>query len=216
MNTFSKRLSRLALLLLAAAMLLALASCSRRAPSTGEIYDRVVELVENAHALNTVFYGAGLPVHETDSEYAEIMQIYRDDPQKGIYEAVSERAMFHSELQIRAAAEKVYSKAYLEQVIYPAIFTGYAISDASGKPYFANGRYFEDGEWIYQYTGEKVTASVHLIYNFAEMKVVKPSSDKLCFVEIPCYPAGRPEEVRVRRLTLVPQDGEWYLDSFTG
>ena len=179
MNTFSKRLSRLALLLLAAAMLLALASCSRRAPSTGEIYDRVVELVENAHALNTVFYGAGLPVHETDSEYAEIMQIYRDDPQKGIYEAVSERAMFHSELQIRAAAEKVYSKAYLEQVIYPAIFTGYAISDASGKPYFANGRYFEDGEWIYQYTGEKVTASVRLIYCFAEMKVVKPSSDKL-------------------------------------
>lgn len=216
MNTGLRRLSRLALLLLTAAMLLALASCSRRAPSTGEIYDRVVELVENAHALNTVFYGAGLPVHETDSEYAEIMQIYRDDPQKGIYEAVSERAMFHSELQIRAAAEKVYSKAYLEQVIYPAIFTGYAISDASGKPYFANGRYFEDGEWIYQYTGEKVTASVRLIYCFAEMKVVKPSSDKLCFVEIPCYPAGRPEEVRVRRLTLVLQDGEWYLDSFTG
>lgn len=216
MNTVSKRFSRLVLLLLAAVMLLALASCSRRAPSTGEIYDRVVELVENAHALNTVFYGAGLPVHETDSEYAEIMQIYRDDPQKGIYEAVSERAMFHSELQIRAAAEQVYSKAYLEQVIYPAIFTGYAISDASGKPYFANGRYFEDGEWIYQYTGEKVTASVHLIYCFAKMQVVKPSSDKLCFVEIPCYPAGRPEEVRVRRLTLVLQDGEWYLDSFTG
>lgn len=217
MNTFAKRLLRLVLLLLAlTAMLSTLASCSRRAPSTGEIYDRVVELIEKAHALNTVFYGAGLPVHATDSEYAELMQIYRDDPQKGIYEAVSERSMFHSEMQIRAAAEEVYSKAYLEQVIYPAIFTGYAISDTSGKPHFANGRYLEDRGWIYQYTGEKVTASVRLIYCFAEMQVVKPSSDKLCFVEIPCYPAGRPEEVRVRRLTLVLQDGEWYLDSFSG
>ena len=64
-------------------------------------------VIEKAHALNTVFYGAGLPVHATDSEYAELMQIYRDDPQKGIYEAVSERSMFHSEMQIRAAAEEV-------------------------------------------------------------------------------------------------------------
>lgn len=203
-------------LILSACALFGATSCAGRAPTTSQIYDRVVELVEGSYEINTVFYGAGLPVHETDSAYAEFMHIYYDFSQKGSYEMVTDKAIFLTSIEIKAAAEKIYSKAYLEDVIYPALFTGYAISDASGKPYFSNARYLEDQSWIYQFTGEKVTAASRLIYDYSTMKVVKPSSGKLCFVEISCYPADAPEEARVRKLSLVLQDGEWYLDSFTG
>lgn len=203
-------------LILSACALFCTTSCAGRAPTTAEIYDRVVELVEGANEINTVFYGAGLPVHKTDSEYAEIMHIYYDFSQKGTYEMVTDKAIFLTSIEIKAAAEKVYSKDYLEDVIYPALFTGYAISDASGRPYFSNARYLEDKSWIYQYTGEKVTEATRWIYDYSTMKVVKPSSGTLCFVELQCYPVGSPEQAHVRKLSLVLQDGEWYLDSFTG
>lgn len=203
-------------ILLLVGTLLSASSCSSRAPSTAEIYDRAVELIENAHTLNTIFYGEGLPVHALDSEYAEIMRIYQDDPNAGVYEAVSERAILLSALEIQYAAEKVYSKDYLEEVIYPALFTGYAINGADGRPHFSHARYLEEREWIYQYAGDKITTASRLIYDFSTMRVVKPSSATLCFLEITCYPADAPEQARTRRLSLVLQDGEWYLDSFTG
>ena len=118
-------------------------SCSR-APAVEEIYDRVVELVEASYDLNTVFYGAGLPVYKTDSEYAEFTHMYYDFAHKGSYEYVMPRAQFLSEEQIRTAAEKVYSKDYLENVIYPASFVGYAIDDGMGDAAYAYSRYMQE------------------------------------------------------------------------
>ena len=59
---------------------------SATVPKTEDVYDRVVELIEASYELNTVFYGAGLPVHKTDSAYAEFSHLYFDFKYEGDYE----------------------------------------------------------------------------------------------------------------------------------
>ena len=190
---------------------------NRKAPAVEDIYDRVVELVEASHELNAVFYGVGLPTHPADSVYAQINHIYHNFYHTDTYEMVNKGAKFLSSSEIKLAAEQVYSKNYLESVIYPSVFTGHAISDASGKPHFAHARYIEDNNWIYQIIEIDPRYRGMLIYDYSTMRVVKPSNAKMCFVEIDCIDDSNPQKTYTQRLTLVLQeDGKWYLDSFTG
>ena len=191
-------------------------SCSR-APAVEDIYDRVVELVEASYDLNTVFYGAGLPVYKTDSEYAEFTHMYYDFAHKGSYEYVMPRAQFLSEEQIRTAAERVYSKDYLEKVIYPATFVGYAIDDGMGDAAFAYARYMQEYDSFYQSTQDESYIDGMRVYDYSTMEIVKPSKADSCYVTMLSWLEDKPEIVTSVRLRLVLQDdGMWYLDSFTG
>jgi hypothetical protein len=187
-------------------------------PKTDEIYDRVVELIEASYELNTVFYGAGLPVHKTDSAYAEFSHLYFDFQYLGDYEIVTEYAKFLSEDEIRSAAEKVYSKNYLETVLYNSAFVGYAVEDGKGGAAFAAPRYLEDNEWIYQSVDQNNYLKGGMrVYDYSSMRVIAPSNKKACYVSIDSYLPEQPELITSDTLRLVRQDdGLWYLDSFTG
>ena len=188
-------------------------------PKVDEVYDRVVELIEASYELNTVFYGAGLPVHKTDSAYAEFSHLYFNFQYKGDYEIVTEYAKFLSEEEIKLAAEKVYSKDYLENVLYNNAFVGYAIEDGAGGAAYASSRYLEDSEWIYQAVNENdnYLKGGMRIYDYSTMKIVAPSNSKVCYVSIESYLPDNPSVVMTDSLRLVKQDdGLWYLDSFTG
>lgn len=191
-----------------------LSGCGLFAPRVGQIYDRVVELCEASKELNTVFYGAGLPVIEKDSEYAALNHTYFDVPYAG-YETVTPYAKFLTVSSIKEAAEQVYSRAYLEDVLYPAAFTGYAISDGEDGATVANARYLEDDRWIYRSESAPEYPVEMRIYDYSTMRVTFPSSRKAVLVTMDVYNAdGTVEEARLR---LVKQeDGQWYLDSFTG
>ena len=187
-------------------------------PKTDELYDRVVELIEASYELNTVFYGAGLPVHKTDSAYADFSHLYFDFQYLGDYEIVTEYAKFLSEDEIKSAAEKVYSKDYLENVLYNSAFVGYAVEDGTGGAAYAASRYLEDSEWIYQSVEQNnyLTGGMR-IYDYSSMRVVAPSTREACYIEIDSYLPDQPDNVMRDRLRLVKQeDGLWYLDSFTG
>lgn len=193
-------------------------TCSmRRGPKVEDIYDRVVELVEDSYELNTVFYGVGLPVYQTDSAYAQFSYLYYGFPYAGEYELVKEFSMFSSVDEIKYAAEKVYSKAYLEEVLYPTAFDGYAISDGIGGAAIAGSRYLEEDEGFYMAVdGENYLTGMR-IYDYSTMKVVSPSRADACYVEMDSWLEDAPEAVTTVRLRLVLQDdGLWYLDSFTG
>ena len=187
-------------------------------PKTDEVYDRVVELIEASYELNTVFYGAGLPVYKTDSTYAEIAHLYFDFQYLGDYEIVTEYAKFLSEDQIKEAAEKVYSRDYLENVLYNSAFVGYAIEDGKGGAAYAAARYLEDGDWIYQSVGQNDYLKDGMrIYDYSSMKVVAPSTKSSCYISIESYLPAQPDVILRDTLHLVKQeDGKWYLDSFTG
>ena len=186
-----------------------------RAPKKEVIYDRVVELIEGSYAVNTVFYGAGLPVYRKDSAYADFTHLYYGFDYAGTYEIVKEGTQYISSLDIKNAAEAVYSKAYLEDVLYPLAFDGYAI-DGGGKADYAFARYLEDEEWIYQSTSSENYLKGMRIYDYSTMRIVYPSTSKACYVEMDSWLEDDPEKVTSIQLRLVLQDGEWYLDSFTG
>ncbi len=194
---------------------LSLTSCARK-PRTEDIYDRVVELVENAVELNTVFYGAGLPVYHDDSTYAKLTNMYYDFEHAGSYEMVTPYAKFATVSQIKQAAEKVYSAEYLEKVVYPALFDGYAVQGITDIQ-VSSARYLEDMEWIYQSTESEPLYTGIIVYDYASMEVVAPSNRKACYVTMYAWmeDAGCTEGREIR-LRLVWQEDNWYLDSFTG
>ena len=194
-----------------------LSSCSRP-PKVEEIYDRVVELIEASYELNTVFYGAGLPVYKSDSTYAEFTHMYYDFAYQGEYEIVSEYSKFLSDQAIRDAAEKVYSTAYLEDVLYPNAFVGYAIADGTGGSAYAYARYLDESDSLYQTIHDKdyLTNGMR-IYDYSTMKIVSPSKADAIYVSIESWLPSDPSNIMTDPIRLVLQDdGLWYLDSFTG
>ena len=195
-------------------MSFAFASCAR-APKIGDIYDRVVERVEGANELNTVFYGAGLPVYKADSEYAKLTNMYYQFEHAGVYEMVTPYAKFASLSQIEDAAEKIYSKEYLEEVVYPTMFTGHAIQGIEGVQ-VSNARYMEDESWIYQSAEDETLYRGIIVYGYSTMRVTEPSNREACYVTMNAWMEDTPDQVKEIRLRLVLQDGAWYLDAFTG
>ncbi len=192
-----------------------LSSCGSRAPKTEDIYTRAVELIEASYELNTVFHGKGLPVHKTDSEYAEFMHLYYNFSDKGVYEMVTRYAKFQSISDIKEAAEKVYSTKLLEEVFYPAAFTGYAISDGTGGSHYAYARFLEKEGQLYQYVEQGYDIQMR-VYDYSTMKVIRPSNAKSCYISIVSWEPEHPEAASEETLRLVLQDdGEWYLDTFT-
>ncbi len=189
-----------------------------KAPQVEEIYDRVVELIEDSYALNTVFWGAGLPVYAADSTFAEFTHMYYSFSQKEYYEIVTEEAAFHSEEEICKAAELVFGTEYLESVIYPAAFVGYAIDDSMGDAAYAYARYMLQSEYFCQSTAkdDNYLKFGMRIYDYSSMQVIKPSTANACKVSINSWLEDSPDEQKSVILNLVKQDGNWYLDSFSG
>ncbi len=204
----------LTLCLLSSCMMLA--SCSR-APSEEEIYDRVVELIEGSHALNTVFYGAGLPVYAADSVYADFTHMYYGFQYTKSYEIVTEEAAFLSEEEIKQAAERIYSRGYLQEVIYPAVFDGYAIDDGMGDATVSPARYLTDGEYFCRSVHDTDYLTGMRIYDYSTLKVIRPSNAEACTISLDSWLESDPAAVLEVNLRLaLGEDGQWYLDSFTG
>lgn len=191
--------------------------CSRP-PKVEDIYDRVVTLIEASYELNTVFYGAGLPVHESDSVYAEYTHMYYGFAMAGDYEIVSEHSKFASVDEIKKAAEKVYSKSFLEEVLYLGAFDGYAMEDGSGGAAVSSSRYQEDGSGFYCSMDDMdYLKGDTRVYDYSTMKIISPSDGDACTLKIDSYLLSNPANVFSDTIRLVRQeDGLWYLDSFTG
>ena len=193
------------------------------APEVEEFYDRVVYLVENAYAVNTVFYGPGLPVYDTDSEYAELNHVYFGFDQKGNYEFVTPQSKFQTVDQIKIAAEKVYSKGFLNDVLYPATFDGYAIDNSAGGTAFGLARYQEIAGVFCQSLSENAEGkdlntlyTAMRVYDYSTMKVLSLGREDACKVSMQSWLEDSPEQVETVEIAMILQDGEWYLDSFTG
>lgn len=183
-------------------------------PKLEDVYDRVVELVEESQEVNTVFYGPGLPVHETNGDYADFTHMYHDFRYKGSYEIVTDQSKFISTMAIKEKAEKIYSRDYLENVLYPFAFTGYAVDNVGGNVSMA--RFYEDDAWIYQaVSGENYLTGTR-VYDYSTMKIAYPGNSKAFYVTMDSWMENSPDKIEKVRLRIVLQDGQWYLDSFTG
>lgn len=212
-------LSLLLCVLLLVCSLPCLSACSDPPPRVEDVYDRVVQLITDAQIINTVFYGAGLPVYAYDSEYAISTQMYFGFADEGVYELVTEDAPFRSIDEMKAAAEKVYSADFLAG-IYTGLFVGYAITDGAGTLHTSAPRYYEIDGNLYQIREDREAFDrLHgqtRVFDFSTMQIVKPSTSTRCYLSIASYLSTDPSAPVTEPITIVFRNGEWFLDSFCG
>lgn len=216
----SAKKKRAIALILSAALLLGLVfgfrMCSSPPPPLETIYDRVVELVESANRFNPILYGKGLPTYAKDSEYAEINHLYYSG--NGVprgYLVVSDYTRYSSIDQMKAEAETIYSREWLNTVMYPVLFDGYVSDDGT----IAFARYYEANGWIYmsENTGDDFLGNSGMrLYDYSTMKIIDPSNSEKVIVQMNSWLSSNPSTVTPTTVTIVLQDGQWFLHSFTG
>ena len=184
------------------------------APRVEDIYDRMVYLIESSQEVNALIYGCGLPVWEDDSEYVEFMHVYYGLEPAQHYEIVTPNAKYFSVNQMKEAIEKIYSKEYLDEVIYRSIFDGYAIEDGVGGSVVGVARYYEEGNYLWQSKDFKTFYTGMRVYDYSSMQVRSLGKTDRCVVTLNSWLEDSPDQIETVEILIALQDGEWYLDNF--
>ena len=193
------------LIFIVLSMLISLCTCNNKMPELDDdLRDRFINLIEDSKELNTIFFGAGLPVYYRDNEYSERLGVYFNDEMLGYYR-VNENSSYITIDSIKAAAEKVYSKEYLS-ALYETAFDGVMTGNDS-----AYLRFYDDGEWLYQNILANDFELCERIYDYSTMKIVKPSSDSYINVTVESYTLKNSERIEIT-LSFVYENGSWFLD----
>ena len=183
-------------------------------PKIENIYDRMVYLLESSQEVNSLIYGCGLPVWEDDSEYVEFMHVYYGLDTARNYEIVMPNAKYLSIDEMKEEIEKIYSKAYLNDVIYRSIFDGYAIEDGIGGSVIGVARYYEEGAYLWQSKDFKTFYTGMRVYDYSTMQVRSLGKTDRCVVTVDSWLEDEPENVENIEILIALQDGQWYLDNF--
>jgi len=155
-----------------------------------------------------------------DSYTEKTVEYVYDDDSPLLYDYVRIDAEYQSVDQIKEAAEKVYSKDYLES-IYTIMFDGLMTDDE-----IIYARYMSDesgnSEFFLKSNTFKPYFSVQTIYDLAEMKIVNPSRADYINVEVTAYGTYIDYEkletatgTFKKVLKFVLEDGVWKLDTPT-
>ena len=133
------------------------------------------------------------------------------------YDYVKESSGYLTTGQMKDAASKVYSAAFLNSV-YESIFTGVIVEGGSSMLY---ARYYD-----YENTE---TGEVYLVkdnrdagyelkewtYDFSSMAIVRKSNASFVTLQIDRYPAGDASARETVKFTFAKENGTWFLDSPT-
>lgn len=149
-------------------------------------------------------------------EYIE-PELYYTSADPEYYDYVRHDSKYSSIGQIKAAAEQVYSREYLE-AIYEMMFVG-SVSDTDYVE-DATARYIEyaddEGNISLMKSNEsKIFIKEIRQYDFSSAKIVRPANAEYVNIEIESYLPSSPEERLTVRLSMILQDGVWMLDSAT-
>ena len=183
-------------------------------PKIENIYDRMVYLLDSSQEVNSLIYGCGLPVWEDDSEYVEFMHVYYGFDTARNYEIVMPNAKYLSVQEMKEEIEKIYSKEYLDDVIYRSIFDGYAIEDGIGGSVIGVARYYEEGAYLWQSKDFKTFYTGMRVYDYSTMQIRSLGKTDRCVVTLDSWLEDEPENVENIEILITLQNGQWYLDNF--
>lgn len=137
------------------------------------------------------------------------------------YDYVRLDSEYYSIESMKAAAEKVYSKDYLDAV-YESMFIGTAyIEEASEYAVNLPPRYLERTDEYGDTTMMKSNTydpliSEKRIFDYSTAKLVRKTNSKYVTIQIESYLESSPENRLTVKISMVKQeDGQWYLDSAT-
>lgn len=185
-------------------------SCSRYGPppEMEEVYDRLVEVIEESHEVNVLLFGAGLPTYARgDAEDDLIHRYYNFSDSTREY--VTPYAKFATITDMREAIARVYGSEYRESLM-ESLFTGYADTGVSVS---LPARYSEDEKAMYQNKNITPLVTGTRVYDYAGMRMLKGSNQRYIKVEIRSYTEDCPEEWVKVTLSFVYENGNWYLNS---
>ena len=186
------------------------------------VYLQVLKSEDTTRELKYYNEEKGWYYYETDYTPPEVARYYTSsDPEN--YDYVSSDSPYLSIDQIKAAAEAVYSKDYLENSVYVSLFTGVVMSDENVALEGLSARYMEYMDinsssteaYLMQSNTYEPLVTEKRIFDFSTATVVKPGSKELVNIEIESYLESSPDDRVTVRITMVMQDDEWYLDSGT-
>lgn len=195
----------LALLLL----LTSLPSCGKGAAPelTEALRGQLIQVIEDAVDVNTVIFGAGLPVYERGGEEDTRIRRYYGVNDNGT-EFVSVYARYTSVEQIKQAMASVYSQSYAES-LYETLFTGYATGTSSA---ILPARFSEDDNWLYQSRKVEPIVSGTRFFDYDSMELTSGSSSAYLRVSIRSK-ADRPDASwHTSHLSFTYENGRWLLD----
>ena len=137
-----------------------------------------------------------------------------DDPENYDYVRYDEK--YDSVAEIKKAAEKIYSKSYLDS-IYTTMFLG-GTGDGDANEFTA--RYIEyadeDGNVSLMKSNEyKPLITETRVFDFDTAQMIKPSNGEFVTISIESYLPSAPQNRLTVKLTMILEDGVWMLDSAT-
>lgn len=203
----------LPLLLLLSVSLL---SCARP-PELADVREEFGNLIEASEEINNLLWGEGLPYYDIDSDFAKESGIYGEHPETlGNYRYVTTEAQqkYPSADDIRTAAEKVYSNAFLSGVA-TSLFEGNVISNGEVSV-VSRARYAELNQSLCILVGwnSGFTYSPRT-FNLSTMQIVKKLSNTDIVTVTVDSTRKDGSDPRTLTLRFVREENGWRLDSPT-
>ncbi len=167
---------------------------------------------------NSVYQGEGssfyCPIEYTPVE----REFYYDNTFPADYDVVVIGEKYSSVNAIKEYAATVYSEDYLNS-LYETLFTGVMVSDDTESG-LLTARYVEfeneNGQvWFMKSNKFEPLSTEKRIFDISTAKIVRGSNSTRVRVEMESYLESKPDEKQKVTVTLVKQDGEWFLDSGT-
>lgn len=202
-----KRMRRaLTFLLLCLILVTSLPSCGSKAPELEEVYDRLVELIDQSVEVNVLLFGAGVPVYERDSAEDALIHRYFGLGDDSVL-MVSAYARYTSLEDMKAAIREVYSPSYAESLI-ETVFTGYVAGNGS----VVAPRYTEGTYGLLRSADYQPLVSGVRIFNYATM-VIEPSSTSTYLKVSVLSRQDDPDSQWMKTtLSFAYENGNWFLD----
>ncbi len=200
-------MKRIIALLLLSVMLLAsllLTSCSNP-PELSEIKPTIETLIENSREVNKILFGEGLPIamQTVDGVTEPVPSDYKN------YDYVDPKTGFFMVEQIKEAAEKCFTKDYIEP-LYENFFTGH-YDQVYGSVVRAN--YIDSDNGLLKLkTFEAYIKGEMRSYDYSTIEIIKPSrADYVTFTIV----SEKDGEKLTVRLAIAMTENGWRLDSPT-
>lgn len=198
---------------MAAMLLLPLTACAGRGdpPALEDVYDRLVEVIEEAHGVNFILFGPGLPTYPRDSAEAALLGVYSGTgtvSDTSVELVASQLSPYQTIEDMKAAIARVYSSSYCE-ALFESTFTGYAMSE--GGNIVLPARFTEDQSGLYQNRYVDTFVSGQRTYDYASMEIVEGHATRIK-VAIRSYANDAPGQWQDGDLDFVYENGNWYLD----
>ncbi len=202
-----RRIESILLILIISISVLSMSSCSGKAPELESVRDRFIYLIEGSKEINVMLFGKGLPVYEREDLLSKELGVYYDDKFTS-HNAIMPNSKYITADEMKAAAEMVYSKEYLD-AIYETAFDGYMTGSSS-----AYLRFFENTNGLYQSVNARDFGFSERIYDYSTMEIVKPSNGEYINITIDSYTLEDKKAVKTS-LAFIYERGNWYLDTPT-